>query len=303
MRRGKNMLEKIRRYISDKECRFMFHKGLGLYNHMPDKAFLKLAYKAHMGSELHLDHPITFNEKLQWLKLYDRKPEYTKMADKYEAKKYIADKIGAEYVIPALGVWNKFEEIDFDKLPNQFVLKCTHDSGGLVLCKDKKDLDIEACRKKLEKSLRSNYYLNGREWPYKNVKPRIIAEKYMFEDNTGWLTDYKFFCFHGVPKILYVSKDKAEFPTTDFFDMDYNRLHMRMKDPNSQVPPPKPDQFETMKELAEKLSEGIPHIRVDFYYIQNRIYVGELTFYHYSGFAKIQPEEWAIKMGDWIQIH
>ena len=224
------------------------------------------------------------------------------MVDKYEAKKYIAEKIGEEHIIPTLGVWDKFEDIDFDCLPDQFVLKCTHDSGGLVICKDKSKLDKKAAKKKIERSLKSNYYWSGREWPYKDVKPRIIAEKYMKDDNSEWLVDYKFFCFNGEPKFMYCSMDKADDPRTDFFDMDYNRLEMRMRDPNSEVPPSKPEKFEEMAALAKILCANIPHIRVDFYQINGLVYAGELTFYHMGGFAKIYPEKWMDILGDWIKL-
>lgn len=279
----------------------------GFYDKMDDESFLKMAYKRKFGKELDLKNPVTFNEKLQWLKLHDRKPEYTTMVDKYEAKAYIAQKIGKEYVVPTLGVWDKFDDIDFTKLPNAFVLKCTHDSGGLVICKDKSKLDREKARKKINKSLHSNYFGGGREWPYKNVKPRIIAEPLLKDDATKTgeqecLTDYKFFCFGGIPKIVYISKDKAENPTTDFFDMDYTHLPIRMRDPNSDVLPEKPIRFDEMKKIAAVLSKGLPHLRVDFYCANGKLYVGELTFYHCSGFAPIQPEEWAIKMGEWIKL-
>ena len=226
---------------------------------LPDSLYIRLKYFQHFKKFPNLRNPKTFNEKLQWLKLHDRNPEYTKMVDKYEAREYIKEKIGEEYLIPLLGVWDSFDEIDFDSLPQQFVLKCTHDSGGLVICKDKSKLDIESARKKINKSLKNNYYWQGREWPYKNVKPRIIAEKYMVDEETKrrtgieCLVDYKFFCFNGEPKIMYYSMDKAEDPRTDFFDMEYNHLKMRMKDPNSDEIPLKPQGFEEMKALARIL--------------------------------------------------
>ena len=246
---------------------------------IPDELYLKIIYKRTMKKSLNLNNPKTFTEKIQWLKLHDRKPEYTVMVDKYAVKKWVADRIGEQYIIPTLGVWKHFDDIDFDKLPEQFVLKCTHDSGGLVIVTDKKKLDKDSAKRKLEKSLKRNYYWDGREWPYKNVPPQIIAEKYMTDEVEDFcldggcsqmqkvekcLTDYKFFCFNGIPKIAYISKDHAENPTTDFFDMDYNRLPIRMRDPNSDTAPRKPECFEQMKELAEVLSKGIPHLRVDF---------------------------------------
>jgi hypothetical protein len=277
---------------------------LGFIN---DEKYLKMMYWANTGKKLNLDNPITYNEKLQWLKLHCKKEEYSKMVDKYEAKKWIASKIGSEYVIPLLGVWETFDDIDFDLLPNQFVLKCTHDSGGLIICKDKIKLDKEAAKKKIENSLKRNYFLVAREYPYKNVKPRIIAEKYMEdttcnEENENCLTDYKFFCFDGNPKIVYIGKDHAKHATTDFFDMDFNHLPIKMRDPNAKTPPNKPIVFEEMKRLATKLSQGCPHLRVDFYLINGKIYVGELTFFHGGGFTEVKPEEWNYKMGEWINI-
>lgn len=273
---------------------------------LSDEKYLKKAFKLYMGKELNLDNPQTFNEKLQWLKLYNRKPEYTIMADKYLARKYIAEKIGEGHSIPLLGVWDSPDEIDFDALPNQFVLKCNHNSGlGMCICKDKSTLDIEKVKQELKKGLNEDYYLHRREWPYKDVPRKIIAEKYMKEEAENGeecLTDYKWFCFNGQPKLVYISKDNATVPHTDFFDMDFNHINMRMKDSNSEILPEKPVAFEKMKELATILSQGVPHLRVDFYYINGQIYVGELTFFHNSGFCKIHPEEWNYKLGEWIEL-
>ena len=189
---------------------------------VPDKLYLKYKFYKKMKKQLNLDNPQTFNEKLQWLKLYDRNPEYTRMVDKYEVKKYVAEKIGEEYIIPTLGVWNKFEDIDFEELPNQFVLKCTHDSGGVVICKDKSTFDFNAANKKLTHCLKRNYFWKGREWPYKNIKPRIIAEQYIAED----LVDYKFMCFSGEVKCSFICTNR--FSTqglhVTFFDREWNLL-------------------------------------------------------------------------------
>ena len=272
---------------------------------MSDSAYLKLTYWANMNKKLNLTVPKTFNEKLQWLKLYDRNPIYTTMVDKYEVKKYVSDLIGNEYIIPTLGVWNKFDDIDFDGLPNQFVLKCTHDSGGLVICKDKGSFDKLAAKKKIEKFLKRNYYLVHREWPYKNVKHRIIAEQYMEDVKTAELRDYKFFCFDGVARILLVATDRqkvGEEVKFDFFDMEFNHLDFRQGHPNAAVCPEKPSQLELMKTLAEKLSKGMPHLRVDFYEVDGKVYFGELTFFHFSGNVPFEPNEWDYKLGQWIEL-
>ncbi len=269
---------------------------------VPDEVYLKIIYRIKVGKKLDLTNPKTYTEKLQWLKLYDRKPVYTTMVDKYAAKQYIASIVGEEYVIPTLGVWEDFDSIDFNTLPDKFVLKCTHDSGGLVMCTNKALLDIDNARSKIEKSLKTNFYWVGREWPYKNVKPQIIAEKYMTSEDEECLTDYKFFCFNGEPRIIYVSKDKSANPTTDFFDDNGHILPIRMRDPNSDNPPKLPKQFDDMKRIARKLSKGMRHLRVDFYIVDEKIYVGELTFYHNGGFSEVKPEEWNYKMGSMISI-
>lgn len=276
-----------------------------LLNGLSDKVYLKLLFRAKMGKRLNLKNPQTFNEKLQWLKLYDRKPEYTRMVDKNEAKKYVAERIGEEYTIPTLGVWDRFEDIDFDSLPDQFVLKCTHDSGGLVICRNKSMLDIEAAKNKIQKCLKRNYYYQNREWPYKNVKPRIIAEAYMEDEATAELRDYKFFCFDGQVKALFIATERAsktEETKFDFFDEDFNHLSFTNGHPNATAIPEKPVNFEKMKELAGKLSEGVPHLRVDFYEVNGRIYFGELTFSHWSGMMPFEPEEWDEKFGRWIEL-
>lgn len=272
---------------------------------MGDKTYLKLQFRAQMGKWLDLENPQTFNEKLQWLKLYDRRPEYTMMVDKYAVKAYVAQQIGREYIIPTLGVWDRFEDIDFDTLPERFVLKCTHDSGGLVICRDKASLDLQMAREKLEKSLKRNFYFHGREWPYKNVKPRIIAETYMEDSHTGELRDYKFLCFDGEAKTLYVATERqttGEETKFDFFDMDYRHLPFCNGHPNAHCLPEKPKCFDEMRRLAEKLSKGIPHVRVDFYEVDGKVYFGELTFFHMSGFAPFDPAEWDVTFGSWITL-
>lgn len=296
--------KKIIRYIFDSNYRFLINASIGKYNDMPDREYLQRRFRAELGKSLDLDNPQTFNEKLQWLKLYNRKPEYTMMVDKYKVREYIAQELGEEYLIPLLGVWDDPDDIDFDALPDQFVLKCNHNSGlGMCICKEKSKLDIPKVKAELRKGLNQDYYLTGREWPYKNVPRKIIAEKYMVDaSNCGELTDYKFFCFNGAPKFMYISNDNSENATTDFFDMEFNRLDMRMKDPNSNVIPPKPYLFNEMKAIAEKLSQGIPFVRVDLYVIGGNIYFGELTFFHNAGFCSIHPESWEKTLGGWIKL-
>ena len=299
------MFKKLKNFISDPAKRILYLSQLGFYRHTDDRRYLEKLYRATFGKELNLENPQTFNEKLQWLKLYDRKPVYTTMVDKYAAKEYVADKIGEEYIIPTLGVWDKFDDIDFDALPDQFVLKCTHDSGGLAICKDKKTFNIEAARKKINRYLKRNYYYTFREWPYKDVKPRIIAEKYMVDESGYELKDYKIFCFDGQPKIMFIATDRAnpeEETKFDFFDMEFNHLPFQNGHPNAKKSIMQPKGFEKMKELAAKLSAGIPQVRVDFYDIDGKVYFGELTFSHWSGFVPFDPEEWDYKLGSWIDL-
>lgn len=274
-----------------------------IFRILPDKIYLFIFYLYRTKHILHLKHPVLFNEKLQWLKLNERKDIFTVMTDKYLMKDYVREKIGSGHTFPTLQVWEKANEINLDNLPEQFVLKCNHDSHSIQICKDKKRFDLNLVKKKLAKKLKRNYFWYGREWPYKNIKPLIIAEPLMKDENQkNGLYDYKFFCFNGIPKIMYISNDNADEVHTDFFDMDYNRLNLRMRDPNSENPPDKPKQFEEMKEYARILSEGTKHLRVDFYIVNSTVYVGELTFFHNSGIEKIQPEEWNLKLGNWIEI-
>ncbi len=292
------------KFIINKKYRTLWLCKLGFYNNLSDDEYLKKLFRAKMGTALDLDNPQTFNEKLQWLKLYDRKPIYTTMVDKYGVKKYVADKIGEEYIIPTIGVWERFDDIDFDALPEQFVLKCTHDSGGLVICRDKSKLDLNAVKKKINRSLKRNYYSWGREWPYKDVKPRIIAEKYMVDKSGCELNDYKFFCFGGVCKCFKVDFDRFVEHHANYYDIKGNLLDFGEAD----YPPKKdriielPSNMQQMIELAEKLSREIPFLRVDFYNINEKIYFGELTFFPASGMGAFTSEECDKKLGGWIDI-
>ncbi len=271
---------------------------------LPDKWYIQLYYFAIFRRFCNLKNPKTFNEKLNWLKLYDRKPEYSQMVDKYEAKKYVANIIGEEYIIPTLGVWDRFDDIDFDSLPNQFVLKCTHDSEGVVIVKDKNSFDIVAARKKLTASLKQNFFYIGREWPYKNLKPRIIAEKYLVEESENDLKDYKFFCFGGVAKCFKVDFDRLVGHHANYFNMEKSLLEF-----GEVVCPPvlekkleMPASIDKIVELAEKLSKEIPFLRADFYDVNEKVYFGELTFFPASGFGKFTPSEFDKIMGEWIEL-
>lgn len=277
-----------------------------IVNHTPslwsNELYVKLRFFFNYGYRLNLKDPKGFNEKLVWLKLFYCRSDYPSMVDKYTAKQWAAEKIGRQYVVPCYGVWDHFDDIDFDSLPKQFILKCTHDSGGNVICRDKATFDYRSAKKKIERALKKDTYKHTREWPYKNMKHRIIAEELLTEHGDDAITDYKFFCFDGEPKVMYVSKDGAADPRTDFFDMDWNHLPVRMRDLNADVTPQKPAQFEEMKALARQLSEGMPHVRVDFYLVNDKIYFGEMTFYTCAGMPTFNPWSWNRTFGDWIKL-
>ena len=299
-------MNRVQKAFKDPERALLYLLNTRMGTLFPDKTYLKLKYRLSMKKKLNLKAPETFNEKLQWLKLYDRNPEYTVMVDKYLVRQYIADKIGEEYLIPLIGAWDDPDEIDFDKLPDRFVLKCNHNSGlGMYICKDKSLIDVSEIKKELKRGLRQNYYLNGREWPYKNVPRKIIAEQYMEDEKTQELRDYKFFAFNGEVKALFIATDRqknGEETKFDFFDAEFNHLDFINGHPNAEVYPDKPVMFEEMKALAKKLSEGIPQVRVDFYEVNGKIYFGELTFSHWSGMVPFEPQEWDEKFGDWIEL-
>ena len=298
------ILRKLIKFILNKDYRFLVLAGRGRKANLPADTFLKTMYKIKTGKELNLENPVLYNEKLQWLKLYDHRPEYTTMVDKYSVKQFVAERIGNKYVVPLLGVWESVEDIDFDSLPDKFVLKTTHDSGAVIICKNKKVFDINSAKKRLKYFLKRNYFDCNREWPYKNVKPRIIAEAYMEDSIYGELRDYKFFTFGGVPKVLYIAQGRGTSGETvaDFFDMDFNHLDLKIDHEMATVPPEKPKCFEKMKRLAAILSEGTPQLRVDFYEVDGKVYFGEMTFFHCSGFEKFHPEEWDKIFGDWVKL-
>ena len=270
-----------------------------------DKIFLSLRYYLVFGKWMNWNKPLSYSEKLQWLKVNNRNPLYTTLVDKHAVKEWVANKIGNEHIIPTIGIWDNVEDINFDKLPNQFVLKCTHDSGGLCICRDKSKLDILKIKENLSMAMNRNYYYFGREWPYKNVKPQIIAEKYMIDESGIELKDYKFFCFNGNPLYLFIATDRGKMNEEvkfDFYDINFNHLDLKNGHPNSKNIIKKPKGFNKMLELAKILSADMPHVRIDFYDIDGNIYFGEYTFYHHSGFMPFEPEEWDYKFGELIKL-
>lgn len=269
-----------------------------------DKIYLQLCFYLKMGKKLNLKHPVTFNEKLQWLKLYNRHPKYTQMVDKIEVKKYVAKKIGEQYIIPTLGVWDTPDEINFEMLPNKFVLKCNHNSGvGLCICHNKNKLNISKVKKDLSRGLRQNFYWIAREWPYKNVRRRIIAEKLMVDESGIELKDYKVFCFNGEPTIIEVDYDRFVGHKRNFYDKEWNFLDLEIQYPSDKSHEiPKPNCLEQMLLLSHKLSEGIPHVRTYFYCINDNLYFGELTFFHEAGLGTFRPVEWDKYLGSLISI-
>ena len=300
---------KIIKYFFSPRYRFNVNSYLGFYNHYSDKKYIEKLFYLSIGKFLNLDNPKTFNEKLQWLKLYNQNPKYTKYVDKYLVREYVKSEIGDQYLIPILGVWKSPEQINFDKLPNQFVLKCNHNSGlGMYICKDKNmltNVDIMHIRQGLCKGLKQNYYLTGREWPYKNVPRKIIAEKYLIDHKNMALFDYKVHVFNGRAKFILVCSNR--FSSTgvreDFYDREWNHLEIkRPLIPNSEKKIAKPHNLELMLVLAEKLAKDIPFVRVDFYEVDGQLKFGEMTFFPASGFERFEPEYWDIELGGYLKL-
>ncbi len=270
-----------------------------------DELYIRLLYFFTIRKVLNLKNPKTFNEKIQWLKLYAYKKEYSTMVDKIKAKEYASKIIGEQYIIPLLGVWDSADDIDFDTLPQQFVLKCNHNSGaGMYICKDKKNIDVNKVREGLRKGLSENKFMKVREKPYRDVERKILAEKYMEDTKTKELRDYKFICVDGVVKAMYIATDRQNRsePYFDFFDANFRHLDFKQGHPNAPIPPEKPLCFEEMKQLASKLSVGFPQIRVDLYEVNGQIYFGEMTFYHLGGITPFEPYSWDKEFGNWISL-
>ncbi len=273
------------------------------YKLWPDALWLRVLYRTKLHRSLNLKNPQKFTEKLQWLKLHDRNPLYSQLVDKYEVKQYVEEKLGKKYLIPTLGVWNHFDEIDFDALPDQFVLKCTHDSGGLCICKDKSLFDKGSAKEKLERSLSNNFYWWTREWPYKNVKPRIIAEKYMVDEGGMELKDYKFFCFNGEPYYIQLDFDRFIDHKRNIFNAKWELQDVEIQFPSDHSRFTEcPANLDEMLTVARKLAGDFPHVRVDLYNIQGSVFFGELTFYHGGGFEEFRPQEWDDIFGDLLKL-
>lgn len=269
----------------------------------PDRFYLEQLFPIYTGYKLNLDDPQTFNEKLQWLKINYRNPIQTKMVDKYEAKLIAEEIIGKEYIVKNYGVWDNFEDIDFDSLPDKFVLKTTHDQGGVVICDDKKKFDYQNAKKKFKVHYKRKHFYLRREWPYKDVKPRIIAEEVLFDNDKEIPDDYKFYCFHGVPKVMLIATERFTGDTKfNYFDMQFNPIDMEQGGKQNEKHFEKPIGFETMIELSKKLSKGFPHVRVDFYNLDGKIYFGELTFYDSGGMATFSPQEYDYRWGEWVNL-
>lgn len=266
------------------------------------RLYLKITYKAYVGKSLNLENPKTFNEKIQWLKLNDQNPDYVNLSDKHLVRDFVEKTIGSQYLIPQLGVWKKFEDIDFDKLPNQFVLKCNHDSGSVVICKDKSTLDKKKIKKFLNKRLAQNYYWSGREDNYRNIRPRIIAEM-LLKSECEDILDYKIFCFDGKPRFVQVDVGRFSNHCRNFYDLNWDFIDVQYGCKNDKKRgSAKPLNFSEMLTLAEKLSKNIPHVRVDFYEVGGKIYFGEMTFHHGSGLMKICPDMYDYLWGDFLKL-
>ena len=306
-----NTLIKI---LSDKDYRTLRLAKAGFYNDMDDEAYLRKLYRAHMNRDLNLENPQFYSEKLQWLKLYDHNPVYTQLVDKYRVREYIAEKLGEEYLIPLLGVWDDPDEIDFDALPDQFVLKCNHNSGtGMCICRDKSQLDYGEVRKNLRKGIQEDFFLKAREWPYRDVPRKIIAEAYMYEESDvsvdRGLDDYRVYCFNGEPKLVYMYQsgtisvgNRPNIVSCDIFDTQWNHLPFRQKSKNAPVVPLPPAHLDKMLEISRILAENYSFLRVDFYEINGRIYIGELTLFPGGGFSPFYPSEWDGKLGEWVML-
>lgn len=267
----------------------------------PDKLYVRLLYWIHVGGGINYSKPATFNQKMNWSKIYDRNPLYTELADKYKVKQYVKDRLGEKAVVPCYGVWKCFDNIDFANLPARFVLKCTHDSSGAIICRDKGTFDYDGAKKRVNRSLATNYYWTLREWPYKNIPHRIIADEFLDDGSGHELQDYKFWCFNGEPRVMYIT-NKGKHVYENFYDMDFRPLDINHGFERRQPEYLRPAGFELMKEYAAKLSEGMPFVRIDFFEVNGHVYFGEFTFYDWAGLKPFKTLEWDKEIGRWIKL-
>lgn len=298
-----SLLKKALRYISHPSLILLAFTKKYL-RWLPDKPYLKLLYFGYFSRVLNLENPQRFTEKLQWLKLYNRDPRYKELVDKIKVKNKISEILGKEYIIPTLGVWNSFDEIDFNKLPDKFVLKSNNGGGGtgIVIVKNKSDFDKEKARATLEKSMQSDIYKSLREWPYKDMERHILAEQYM-EDESGELKDYKFYCFNGEVKVLLIASNRFSTHNFNYFDREFRPLPIvSVCGERTTTTIEKPQGLDTMISIAERLSKGIPHVRIDLYYVKGKIYFGEYTFFDSSGYDNMSSDEWDLKFGSWLNL-
>lgn len=289
-----------KKIITDREARLKIINKLAL---IPTKPFLKMVYYIKTGKKLNLDNPVTFCDKLNWLKINDIHPEYTDLVDKIKVREHVNNIMGRDMFFPLYGAWEHYSDIDFDSLPEGFVLKCNHDSASVTIVKDKSKINHKELEKFYEGRLIINPYNMGREYPYKNVRPKIIAEKLMIPEGESDINDYKFFCFDGKPELMFIATDRSDDCRFDFYDMDFNHLDIENIHPNSDNPIPKPEKFEEMKEIASKLTQNMKFCRLDLYEINGEIYFGEYTFFHAGGFWPMHPDEWELKLGDLLDLN
>lgn len=298
-------MSKIRTFIENPQYFITSPASKGWLNWVPDSLYLKVLYRVIMGRKLNLKNPKEYNEKLQWLKLNDRKPEYSTMVDKYEVRGYIEDLLGDKYLIPCLGIYDSVDDIDIDALPDRFVLKCTHDSGSVEICKDKSSFDIEGARHRLSQAMKRNYYATYREWPYKYVKPRIIAEGYL-EGDGGDLKDYKVMCFNGEAKIIEVHENRfveGKVHTQTFYDREWGIVPLtQVETVTVDRPSERPKQLEEILRLSELIAKNMYHARIDWYIEGDKIYFGEITFFDGSGFESFSTPEMERMLGDMINL-
>lgn len=299
-----SITRRLKKGLKDPALFVLYLNSKKLLNWMSDEAFIKLLYKCRFGCDLNLDNPRTFNEKIQFLKLKGFKDEYTDLVDKISVRKIVSERIGEKYLVPIVGgPWNSTSDINISLLPEQFVFKCNHDCGSVIVCRDKNTFDFDNAFKKLDKCIKRNYYEQSRERPYKSIKPRIFAEQFISNKDENELVVYKFFNFNGKPRIIQtIQGDKTEKETIDYFDTEWKLLDLRQNFPNSKVPKSKPIHLDEMIQLSEKLSYGFPFIRVDFYDTADGVKFSEFTLYTDAGIEKFHPEKWDTILGEWIKL-